>query len=145
MTCLVVIMNFIDDRIYITKFPQCNFQLEIPKLLIQNLMLSLTEHVWEFWNNILWDTYKHPLFQAIIFMRWQPNGVFHWATSLSPYFLMISIISGWTYLACYLGVTFKGHHSRLHYVAMDESHTNVNDIVALLIVLKIICISETSC
>ena len=40
----------------LTTFPQCNFILESPAILCQNL--SMTECVWEFRNYALWDTHK---------------------------------------------------------------------------------------
>ena len=46
----------------LTKFPQCNFSLELLDILKSKFyMLSLSEFVWEFQNNALWDTHEHAL------------------------------------------------------------------------------------
>ena len=43
-----------------TTFPQCNFPDNL--ILSQNNMLTLTECVWDFQNNALWDNLKHVLY-----------------------------------------------------------------------------------
>ena len=62
-----------------TKFLQRNFSLELSETFSQNsYMLSLTECVWEFRNNALWDTHHHavikmqtiPLFGGGILTMW---------------------------------------------------------------------------
>ena len=43
-------------------FPQCNFSLGFTEISSQNHMLLLTECVWDFQNNALWDTQQYALF-----------------------------------------------------------------------------------
>ena len=41
----------------LTAFPQCNFLLEFPEIII--ICLSWTDCVWDFKNNAVWDTPRH--------------------------------------------------------------------------------------
>ena len=52
----------------LTLFPQCNISLEFPEILSQDpmYMLSLTEFVWDFQNNALWDTQKHAILSSYV-------------------------------------------------------------------------------
>ena len=44
----------------LTKFPKCNFELDIPGILSrQSYTLSLTEYAWKIQNHALWDTLQN--------------------------------------------------------------------------------------
>ena len=55
--------NVHQNRIWhVYNIPTMHFELEFPEILSKNLaMLSLTECVWESWNNALCDTHWHTL------------------------------------------------------------------------------------
>ena len=76
------IANLCIDLGMLTTYPQCNFILESPAILCQNL--SLTECVWEFRNNALWNTHKHALLSLLntitdkhIYDFWWPILIYH--------------------------------------------------------------------
>ena len=43
----------------LTTFPQCSFSLEFPEKLSQNHICYRCLSVWDFKNNVLWDTHCH--------------------------------------------------------------------------------------
>ena len=51
----------LEPKGHANKIPTMQFSLEYPEILRQNHMLSLTECVWEFQNNALWDTQLCPV------------------------------------------------------------------------------------